>query len=348
MNPLSIALTSGCPAGVGPELVVTAIARLSNDELPPATRLLFCASAATFVEGARRAGVHVVRDGNDVVVGARRVFCVVDDADDVGRAVVAGVVTDAAVVAQRQSLLLAIAAAARDDVDGIVTAPVRKAALFVDGVQWPGQTELVHAVLRDDDGPPLMVFSGAPFLLGLHTVHVALRDVASTIDVAGAGGIARSIQQLAHAARGVLGVAAPRVVVLGVNPHAGEGGLFGDEEARVVVPGIARAREAGVDVVAVPVAADGFFADVARARKATGVAAVPSVHAVLAMHHDQGLAPYKLLGDGEGVNITWGLRVPRTSPDHGTADGIAGKGLADPSSTMAAIRAAVSVASRRR
>jgi len=335
--PLTIALSSGCPAGVGPELMVKAIALLDDDRLPAATRLLWCASAALFVEGARRAGVVVSRDGNDVVVGHRRVFCAVDDTDDDGRDVVAGVVTDAAVVGQRTSLLRAIEAAAHDDADAIVTGPVRKAALLVEGVQWPGQTELVHAVLRDDDGPPLMVFSGAPFILGLHTVHMALRDVAASLHT---DGVARSIRQLAHAARQLLGVDTPRVVVLGVNPHAGEGGLFGDEEIRVVGPAIERVRAEGIDVVG-SVPADGFFADVARHSRSSGVAAMPGVHAVLAMHHDQGLAPYKLLGDGDGVNITWGLRVPRTSPDHGTADSIAGKGIADPSSTMAAIAAAV-------
>ena len=343
--PLTIALSSGCPAGVGPELMVKAIALLGDDTLPATTRVLWCASAALFVQGARRAGVDVVRDGNDVVVGHRRVFCAVDDADDEGRDVVAGVVSAAAVVGQRTSLLRAIKAAADGNADAIVTGPVRKAALLIDGVQWPGQTELVHAVLRDDDGPPLMVFSGAPFVLGLHTVHLALRDVSASLHT---DGVARSIRQLAQAAQQLLKVERARVVVLGVNPHAGEGGLFGDEEIRVIAPAIERARAAGVDVVGGPVPADGFFAGVGRHRRSSGVAAVPGVHAVLAMHHDQGLAPYKLLGDGSGVNITWGLRVPRTSPDHGTADAIAGKGIADPSSAMAAVRAAVVLAHGRR
>ncbi len=336
-----IALTSGCPAGVGPELMVKAIVAVADD-LPSGTQLRYFASPAGLREGARRAGVAVEVDGAVVVVGGHRVVCDVDDSDDVGAAVVAGVVSDDAVVAQRRSLLSAIDAAVREEVQAIVTAPVRKAALFVDGVQWPGQTELVHHALHlDDNGPPLMVFSGAPFILGLHTVHMALRDVSASLHV---DGVFRSIRLLGEAARTLLGVDVARVAVLGVNPHAGEGGLFGDEELRVLRPAImAVGADDDLDVVG-PLPADGFFADVGRQRRQ----GLPhSVHAVLAMHHDQGLAPYKLLGDGNGVNITWGLRVPRTSPDHGTADQIAGKGVADPSSTIAAIRAALTLVARR-
>ncbi len=350
---LPIGLTCGCPAGIGLELLVQALAAIDDDALPAATPLRFFASAALLQQGARRAGIAVVRDRDDVVIGGRRVHCTVTDDDDVGRFTVAGHVDDAAVIAQRNSLLATIAAADRGELAAFVTAPVRKRALLVDGIAWPGQTELVHHTLRDDEGPSLMVFAGGPFVLGLHTVHIALKDVARTIvgidDVDGIEGVVRSILRLAEAARTLQGVARPRVVVLGVNPHAGEGGLFGDEELRVVMPAIAHVAGLGLALdISGPVPADGFFADVARGRKATpqrrGEQALITADAVLAMHHDQGLAPYKLLVGGEGVNITWGLRVPRTSPDHGTADAIAGRGIGDPSSTIAAIAAAVLLA----
>jgi 4-hydroxythreonine-4-phosphate dehydrogenase len=129
-------------------------------------------------------------------------------------------------------------------------------------------------------------------------------------------------------------------VVLGVNPHAGEGGLLGDDEERVVRPVIARARAEGVDVTG-PLAADGFFAHLSRHRAGT------APHGVMAMHHDQGLAPYKLLAGGAGVNLTWGLRVPRTSPDHGTADDIAGQGIADATSMTRALELAAALARTR-
>ena len=339
---LTLGLTPGCPAGVGLELLPAAIEQLVEDDaLPETTRLRFFASAGLLVEGCRRAHVDVMRRDDIVTIAGREVRCSVADSADVGLHVKPGVANRDAITCQRDSLLRGVVAAARGDVHALVTGPVRKAALVVGGVQFPGQTELVHKTLRDDDGPPLMVFSGGPFVLGLHTVHVPLREVGDLITTSS---LHRSVRRLAEAARALLGVARPRVVVLGVNPHAGEGGLLGREEVDVVTPTLSTfAADETLDVVG-PVPADGFFADVARHRR--GVATMRGVHAVLAMHHDQGLAPYKLLCGGEGVNITWGLRVPRTSPDHGTGDALAGTGRADPSSTKAAILAAIQLAQR--
>jgi 4-hydroxythreonine-4-phosphate dehydrogenase len=341
---LTLGLTPGCPAGVGPEVTVAALARLADEAaLPPTLRLRFFASPALLLEGARRAGVVAHRHGDTVTLGPTdgahvAVTCAVDDAHDHGVGVAPGVITDAALVAQREGLLRACVAAARGDVHALVTGPVRKSALVVGDERFPGQTELVHKHLHDDDGPPLMVFSGGPFVLGLLTVHVPLVDVAALVTPAA---VARAVTRLGEAARALGGHAHPHVVVLGVNPHAGEGGLLGREDNDVVAPVVARLAAAGLDVTG-PVAADGFFADVARHRQ--GRATMRGVHAVLAMHHDQGLAPYKLLAGGEAVNVTWGLRVPRTSPDHGTADALAGTGRADPSSMAAAILTALKLA----
>lgn len=342
---LTLGLTPGCPAGVGPEVLAAAIEQLVDDAaLPRTARLRFFASPALLVEGCRRAGVDALRKNDVVTIAGREVVCTIGDDLDAGVSVLPGVVSDDAIACQRDSLLRAIVGAARGDVHALITGPVRKAALVVSGEQFPGQTELVHKTLHDDDGPPLMVFSGAAFLLGLHTVHVPLKDVSALVTAAS---IQRSVRRLGEAARAMLGVARPRVVVLGLNPHAGEGGLLGTEERDIVAPALAALQHSGVDVeVSGPVPADGFFADVARHKR--GVGTLRGVHAVLAMHHDQGLGPYKLLCGGEGVNITWGLRVPRTSPDHGTADSLAGTGKADPSSTKAAILAALKLAAAAR
>jgi 4-hydroxythreonine-4-phosphate dehydrogenase len=346
---LTLGVTPGCPAGVGPELIARAIGELAEEGVLTATsRLRFFASAKLLLEGCRRAGVDAVRErsaseqapGERVTIAGVAVVCEVDDDKDPGAGAAPGVVTDDAIACQRDALLRAIVSAARGDVHALVTGPVRKAALVVHGTAYPGQTELVHKTLHDDDGPPLMVFMGAPFILGLHTVHVSLSAVSSLIT---ADGLARSVRRLAEAATALVGVARPRVVVLGANPHAGEGGLFGREEEDVMRPCLRALRDEGLDV-SDPVPADGFFADVARHKR--GVATMRGAHAVLAMHHDQGLAPYKLLCGGNGVNVTWGLRVPRTSPDHGTADALAGTGRADGASTKAAIRAALMLARR--
>jgi 4-hydroxythreonine-4-phosphate dehydrogenase len=338
---LTLGVTPGCPAGVGPEVLVAALARLDEQgALPPTLRVRFFASPALLQEGASRAGVPVVRSGDTVTIGRQRVTCAIDDDHDRGIRCQPGVVNDDALACQREGLLRACVAAARGDVHALVTAPTRKSALLVGSEQFPGQTELVHRHLHDDDGPPLMVFSGAPFVLGLLTVHVPLVDVAALVTDAA---LTRAVSRLAEAARALTGVEQPHMVVLGVNPHAGEGGLLGREDQDVVAPALERLRAAGVDVTG-PVAADGFFADVARHRR--GVATMRGVHAVLAMHHDQGLGPYKLLAGGEAVNVTWGLRVPRTSPDHGTADALAGTGRADCASMVAAIATALRLARR--
>jgi 4-hydroxythreonine-4-phosphate dehydrogenase len=338
---LTLGLTPGCPAGIGPEVLVSALARLDDEgALPPTLRVRFFASPALLQEGARRAGLAVERADDTVAIGRVRVTCAVDDDHDRGARCRPGVVDDDALACQREALLRACVAGARGDIHALVTGPTRKGALVVSGEQFPGQTELVHRHLHDDDGPPLMVFSGAGFVLGLQTVHVPLREVSSFITV---DAVTRGVTRLAEAARALLGVAVPHIVVLGVNPHAGEGGLLGRDEVDVVEPAVARLRVGGVDVTG-PVAADGFFADVARHRR--GVSTMRGVHGVLAMHHDQGLGPYKLLAGGEAVNVTWGLRVPRTSPDHGTADALAGTGRADAGSMIAAITTALRLARR--
>lgn len=346
---LTLALTPGCPAGIGPETWAKALSSLSSEDLPKTVRLRWFASAALLLEGCERAGLvgrrgHDEAHGDFVVIdgehGERLVSVAVKDADDRGRKARPRVVDEDALACQRDALLRACVAAARGDVHGIVTGPVRKAALVVDGVAFAGQTELVHKYLRDDDGPPLMVFSGGPFVLGLFTVHMPLREV--SLHVANVP-LERAVRRLREATIALHGIDNPHLVVLGVNPHAGEGGLFGSEEEEVVKPLLKKLQNDGVNVEG-PVPADGFFADVARHKK--GISTMRGVHGVLAMHHDQGLAPYKLLVGGEGINITWGLRVPRTSPDHGTADAIAGTGKADPSSTVAALKTAVQLARR--
>jgi 4-hydroxythreonine-4-phosphate dehydrogenase len=341
-SPVVVALTPGCPAGIGLELLPKALVELTSEgRLPARVAWRFCASPALLVEGCRRAVITATRHGDVVSIAGHRVECLVGDDDDPGLGVLPGRPDAAALACQREGLLRGIEAAVRGEVQALVTAPVRKAALVVHGVQFPGQTELVHAALRDDDGPPLMVFSGAPFLLGLHTVHVPLCDVSALCQPTS---LRRSILRLAQAARRLVAAPRPRLVVLGVNPHAGEGGLLGREELEVVEPLLHTLRtERDLDIELVgPVPADGFFADVARAKRTGSVRG--HVDAVLAMHHDQGLGPYKLLCDGDGVNITWGLRVPRTSPDHGTADALAGTGRAAPQSTKAAILTALQLA----
>lgn len=336
---IRIGVTAGCPAGVGPE--VTAAALLAADLDDDKVRCLFFGPADVLLRGAAVAGVHGEREpGSQTRVllereGRSRVIeC--EEHDDLRLTAASyGHPDEAALRFQRAALLVAAASASAGRVHAIVTGPIRKKALVdVDGRAFPGQTELLHHYLAADDRAPLMCFAGGPFVLGLATVHVPLKDVAAGITKER---VELCLDRLSHAARRVMAVTTPRLCVLGVNPHAGEGGLLGTEELCVLSPVLDAARGRGT-LLEGPLPADGFFAGVHRRTADT----MP--HGVLAMHHDQGLAPYKLLARGRGVNLTWGLTVARTSPDHGTADDIAGQGVADPSSTTAALELAARLA----
>lgn len=284
--------------------------------------------AAAFRDGLQ---AKVVDNGLQLCRGdiAVDVTCIDDGFDDVEEWT-----SDAgALAAQRASLLQAIAAAERGAVAALVTAPIRKACLDdVDGQSWPGHTELLGHRLSVDGDEPLMLFAGGPFLLGLATVHIPLANVSSSLTPTR---LQKRLLRLLQACRQLSSsTETTRLTVLGLNPHAGEDGLLGSEEQDVIAPTLAAfsADHAGVDVEG-PVPADGFFGHLhRRAQPPDGV---------LAMYHDQGLAPYKLLAQNRGVNITIGLKVPRTSPDHGTAVGMRDGGQADATSMTEALQLAL-------
>lgn len=211
----------------------------------------------------------------------------------------------------------------------LVTAPVHKQALAAAGSPFPGHTEMLQALAAG--GGPLpevrMMLASDELRVVLVTIHVALRQAIEQLSVER---IATTIT-LAHEAGRGFGVTRPRVAVAGLNPHAGEGGLFGDEELRLIAPAIERACAAGIDARG-PYAPDTVFMRARHAADHPG-----EFDLVVAMTHDHGLIPVKYLGVERGVNVTLGLPFVRTSPDHGTAFDIAGRGVADPSSLKAAL-----------
>lgn len=208
----------------------------------------------------------------------------------------------------------------------LVTAPIDKAACQADGFRFPGHTEyLAH---RAGDCDVAMLMAGSRLRVVLSTIHIPLRDVAQQLT---AGAVVRAATLLAAALRERFGIKRPRLAVLGLNPHAGESGTLGDEERRIIEPAIAEAsaRDRDADFVG-PLPADtAFFAH-----------HEGEFDGVVAMYHDQGLGPFKLVHFHDGVNVTLGLPFVRTSPDHGTAMDIVGTGRADPSSFVSAIRMA--------
>ncbi|MBK1615185.1 4-hydroxythreonine-4-phosphate dehydrogenase PdxA [Rubrivivax gelatinosus] len=216
----------------------------------------------------------------------------------------------------------------------IVTAPIHKEALAAAGVPFPGHTEMLQALAADAGEPPpvRMMLANEELRVVLVTIHVALREA---IELVSFERVLATLR-IAHAAAAAWGQARPRIAVAGLNPHAGEGGLFGREEIEIIAPAIEAARAEGLDVAG-PFPPDTVFM---RARRG-------AFDIVVAMTHDHGLIPVKYLGVEQGVNVTLGLPFVRTSPDHGTAFDIAGQGVADPSSLVAAIRwARAAVAAR--
>jgi len=238
--------------------------------------------------------------------------------------------------AAARSIERAVALVRDGEAAAMVTAPIHKEAFAAAGVPYPGHTEMLQALAAaGGTAPPVrMMLANDELKTVLVTIHMALRRA---IDAITFDAVLETIR-IADAALRSLGADRPRIAVAGLNPHAGEGGLFGDEEVRVIAPAIAAARTAGIDASG-PHPPDTVFM---RARDAAGHPGEFDV--VVAMTHDHGLIPVKYLGVERGVNVTLGLPFVRTSPDHGTAFDIAGTGRADPSSFAAAARLARALA----
>jgi len=233
----------------------------------------------------------------------------------------------------------AVASARSGAVAAIVTAPIHKEAFAAAGIRYPGHTEMLQDLATSDGvAPPVrMMLANDELRTVLVTIHQSLR---SAIDAVTRRAVLDTIR-IAHGAALRWGQPRPRIAVAGLNPHAGEGGLFGDEETTIIGPAIDDARAEGIDASG-PYAPDTVFM---RARNAPGHRG--EFDLVIAMTHDHGLIPVKYLGVEHGVNVTLGLPFVRTSPDHGTAFDIAGCGIADPSSLRAAVRMARKLAAAR-
>jgi 4-hydroxythreonine-4-phosphate dehydrogenase len=231
-----------------------------------------------------------------------------------------------------RSIALAVKLCLTGELDAFVTAPLSKQSFRKAGYGVPGQTEFVAQLCRRTTYAMMLV--AGRFRVGLATIHLPLRRVAASLSVAM---LLERITVISRALRRDFAIPKPRIALLGLNPHSGEGGLLGSEEKEIIVPAIRRAIRDGIAVEG-PFAADAFF----------GMHGERRYDAVIAMYHDQGLIPLKMQGFRVGVNFTAGLPVVRTSPDHGTAYEIAGRGIADASSIIEAALLAVGIARNRK
>ena len=215
----------------------------------------------------------------------------------------------------------AVKAALSRRIDAVVTAPISKESTHLAGSKFPGHTEMLKDLTGADE--VVMMFEGGSFRVVLVTIHTALREVPKLITKEKV----LSVINITHRALvNQFKIKDPKLVVCGLNPHAGESGAFGDEEILHIAPAVAEARKLGITVTG-PLPADTLFYYAHKGKW----------DAVVAMYHDQGLIPFKMLSFNVGVNLTLGLPIIRTSPDHGTAFNIAWKGIADPSSMIASV-----------
>ncbi|GGD90747.1 4-hydroxythreonine-4-phosphate dehydrogenase [Tsuneonella deserti] len=329
MKPLVVSL--GDPAGVGPELVAEAWIARDREALPPfavvgGVRLLASAAAAR----GHALPVEPVASLDEVADAFGRALPVLGDLDAPWRP---GEPDKDGAALALASLERATALAVSGEAGGLVTGPIAKSLLGEVGFHFPGQTEFVAHACGIAAQDAVMMLAGPQLRTIPLTVHLPLARVPGqiTLDL-----LVRRGRIAAAALQRDFGIAAPRIAVAALNPHAGEDGRMGDEEIRIIAPAIAALRGEGIEATG-PYPADALFAP--RARRDYDVA--------LCMYHDQALIPLKALDFDRGVNVTLGLPIVRTSADHGTAFGIAGSGQADPGATIAAIRMAGECAARR-
>lgn len=307
-RPLPLIVTPGDPKGIGPEVAGKALARFHRPVV-----LIGDAQAVRPWLASVRVLAEIPRPG-----GPAPTISMIDPGDD-GEPV------------EVTSLRLAVMACLSGRARGIVTGPIHKARLASQGFRHPGHTEFLGALCGVER--PVMAFVGGAVRVSLVTVHVPLRAVPSalTTDL-----VLHTLQTTDRAARSSLGLPHPRIAVCGLNPHAGDEGLLGSEEGAIISPAVRAAAQEGIDARG-PISAETAFREAVRGE----------VDWVVAMYHDQGLVPLKALqwaqgagATGRSVNWTLGLPIVRVGVDHGTADDIAGKGIADEGSMLAALELA--------
>lgn len=337
-----LAITMGDAAGIGPEIIAKAFR-----DAPEVTRGCFVVGDVTTL---RRAAQLICRDGEvaqplAVLETAAEALAVpphclpVLQIEALAVPVPFGHISAEAGRLAGRCVVWAAQAALRGEVAGLVTAPLHKEALSAAGAPFdafPGHTELLQAEAAAHAGKPVaelpvrMMLANDELRTVLVSIHVSLRQAIEAVTF---DNVLQTVR-ITHTALGSLLGRAPRIAVAGLNPHAGEGGLFGREEIEIIAPALAQARAEGLDVYG-PLAPDTVFM---RARARAGGPGEFDV--VVAMYHDQGLIPVKYQGVEQGVNVTLGLPLVRTSPDHGTAFDIAGTSRADASSLIEAIHMA--------
>ncbi len=305
-----IGITIGDPNGVGPEVVVKA---LSHPDVVSLCEVVIFGDAGIIQKAA-----------NDSRLSINFNQCSEFGVEDLKP----GTIDKKAGQASLDYIKAAVKSAMEKEIDAVVTAPISKESTHLTGSTYPGHTEMLKDLTGADQA--VMMFEGSKFKVMLVTIHEALSNVPSLITK---DRVMSTIRITQDALINLFKIERPKIVVCGLNPHAGESGAFGKEEIDHIIPAVEEARELGINIDG-PLPADTLFCYANQGKW----------DAVIAMYHDQGLIPFKMISFNDGVNITLGLPIVRTSPDHGTAFDIAWQGKADPSSMIEAIKVAALLA----
>ena len=327
-----LGITMGDPAGIGPEVIAKALVGATVRRL---CRPLVIGSFPVMQQTVKslKLKMNVIRvEGHETMPPRSNHLAVLDPLDHPLGRFPRGVAAPETGAASVLFIKKAVELAQLGCIDGIVTAPINKEAINMAGCHFPGHTELLADLTKTEESGMMIV--GGPLRIMFVTTHVSIKDLPSLLTQAM---IEKAIRLADLALRDLFGIKKPRVGVAALNPHAGEHGLFGDEEARVILPAARAAQARGIQA-SDPLPADTLF----------GKAARGDYDGVVALYHDQGLIPLKLVAFGTCVNLTVGLPIIRTSVDHGTAFDIVGKGIADHGSLIEAIKLAAKLVARRR
>ena len=329
-----LAITMGDPAGIGPEIIAKA---LVSSKIRRRCRPLVIGSYSVLKHTVSKHGIPLtVTSVNDnshdqsTHVFRQGLLPVLDPFEKPLKRFRKGQATSIAGEASVRCIQKAVRLAQIGCVEGIVTAPINKKAIHLAGHVYPGHTEMLGKLTRTKESGMMIV--GGPLRIMFVTTHIAIRNLPQHITTRN---VLRAIRLANKGLSNLFGIKRPRIGVAGLNPHAGEEGLFGMEEQRAITPAVKQAQASGVRCLG-PYPADTLF----------GKAAQGGFDSVVAMYHDQGLVALKTLAFGHCVNVTVGLPFIRTSVDHGTAYDIVGKGKADPTSLIEAITLAAQLASQ--
>ncbi len=334
MKPI-VAITMGDPCGIGPEVIVKS---LLNDALYEQCRPFVIGDVHTIREAASRFAPQLtivpIQKVSEAAFAAGRLEVLDSD----GRRITtkpsvfeAGILNPRAAAAAFKAIEMAAKLALSGEVQAIATAPINKEGMKQIGFPFPGHTEFFAEAAHEDDFGMMMV--GSHLKIMLVSIHLPLRDAIAQLNTIG---ILKAIRLTDCALKQDFGLARPHIAVAGLNPHAGERGILGEEEERFIVPAIKTAQQEGLHVSG-PYPADTLFYKLEQ----------QGFDSAVALYHDQALIPIKLIAFGCAVNLTAGLPFIRTSVDHGTAFDIAGKGIADPGSLQAAVKLAAEMAIHR-